>query len=121
MAIIARAGITKLTINGTPYDLRSNLTYSLNTLDRSAIIGMDGVHGYKDPPITAKMSFTITDSDSLGVITFQGMVNVAIEVQLRTGKRVLGIGMFSVGTQEVNAAEAEISCKFEGGQIIEIP
>jgi len=92
----------------------------MNTLKREPIIGMDGGHGWTEPPCEGTISFVVTDSDGLSVKGFQAMTNVTIEIQLRTGKRIIGTQCFSIGTQETDVKDASIKLEFVSFNILEI-
>lgn len=115
----ARAGIASITINGSAYDVVSDLSYNCNTVKRDTLIGQSGVQGYKVMPFAPYIGATLRDNGDLTVANFNGMTNVSVVVQLANGKTVQGDGMWNTEADEVKTEEGTFAVKFEGGQVFE--
>lgn len=122
MALNRRAGLVSVKIDGTIYDVKGEVTYSLGKETREAIIGHDKVHGYKAMPSVPFMEFELTDSDELSLDTLADYTNVTVTCELANGKVIAlrnawctnpdGLG----GTTE----EGVIAIRFEGEKAEEI-
>ena len=71
-----RAGIIYVKVDGKQYDAKGAYTYNLGKPKRDAIIGADGVHGYKETPQVAFIEGAVTDSDELDLATLVTADNV---------------------------------------------
>ena len=83
-----RAGIIYVKVDGRQYDAKGAYTYNLGKPKRDAIIGADGVHGYKETPQVAFIEGAVTDSDELDLATLVTADNVTVTLELNNGKVV---------------------------------
>ena len=83
-----RAGKIYVKINGELRDAKGDYTYNLGKPKRDAIIGADGVHGYKETPQVAFIEGAVTDSDELDLATLATADNVTVTLELNNGKVV---------------------------------
>jgi hypothetical protein len=114
MPDVPLAGITGFTIDGTPYMLVADATWSPNKWKRETLIGLDQVHGFSELPTAGFMEATLRDADDLVVGDFNDMRSVEVMMTLANGKVVGGSNMWHVQTLEVKAAEATFVVRFEG-------
>ena len=84
-----RAGRIYFKVDGTQYDAKGKFSYNLGLDKREAIVGADGVHGYKSTPQVAHVEGAITDSADLDLATFQGADNVTVTLELANGKVIV--------------------------------
>ena len=110
----ALAGTASLTVNGVSYALRGAFTYSPVRVKRETISGQDAVHGFKEMPTPGWVSADLTDTGGLSVAALNAMTNVTIVAQLKNGKVIVGVGLWTVDAQEVDTAEAKLTVKWEG-------
>lgn len=115
------AGTASVTIDGTTYMLEGDMKYMPSTVKRESLVGMDGLHGFKETPVPGSISMSLRDSGGLTVGDFNRMTNQTVVVTLANGKLVTGKGMYTVETQEVDAGDAKFEVKFEGPSVIETP
>ncbi|WP_392563203.1 phage tail tube protein (plasmid) [Orbus sturtevantii] len=113
------AGTAYVTIDGQSIMVVGNFKYQASKIKRETLVGMDGVHGYKETHIAPFISCDVRDSGGTTVADFNKMVNVTISVELANGKMLTGSNMWSVETQEVSSDDAVFSLKFEGGSLSE--
>src|SRR5260364_260741 len=97
-----------------------DLSYNVSSVSRESLLGMDGVHGYKETPHAGFISATLRDAGGLTVADFNAMTNVTVTVELANGKTVVGRNMWTVETQETKAAEGTFEVKWEGPFVEEI-
>lgn len=80
-------GITILTIDGRRYMIRGNVTSNIGQPKREAIVGLDGVHGYKETPQAPKLSCDMGDSPNINLKDeILNMTSSTVQVELPNGK-----------------------------------
>jgi len=112
-------GTAYLSVDGQSYLLTGDLKWSPSVVKRETVTGMDGVHGYKETPITGHVSGTFRDTSSLTVADFNAMTNVTVTIELNNGKMVVGRNMWTVDSQEVDSTEGTVEVKWEGMSVEE--
>jgi len=113
------AGVGNLYIEGVPYDLVSDPLWKVSDRTRTSLSGMNRVHGYSETIGPAFISATLRDTAGTRLRDFQEMTNVSVSLELASGKRVSGTGMWTVESQEVNSTEATFTVRFEGEDVRE--
>lgn len=113
------AGITGLTIDGTPYMVVSDVTWSPVRWKRETLLGLDSVHGFSEVPAQGYVEATLRDAGDLTVESFNEMRCVEILVTLANGKVVGGANMWCVAALEVRAAEGTFQVRFDGTDVSE--
>lgn len=113
-------GIAYVKVNGQQYALKGNLTYSPGTLERETVLGMDGIHGYKQTPKAPMVEMDLTDSPELDMKTFEEMTDVTVTVELGNGKQFVLSNAWCTMAPEIDATEGQGTVKFEGlkGEVI---
>jgi len=107
-------GIIFFNVEGTLYQAKGNFTYNLGQPKREAIIGADGVHGFKELPQAAVIEGMITDSDELDLQTLVNLRDVTATLQLANGKVVVVEEAFYAADGNATTEEGEIEIRFEG-------
>lgn len=113
------AGITGVTIDGTPYMVVSDVTWSPANWKRETLVGLDSVHGFSEVPIQGFVEATLRDSGSISVGAFNNMRCVEVLVSLANGKIVGGSNMWNTSALEVRAAEGTFQVRFDGMDVSE--
>ena len=108
------AGTASQTIDGVPYMLQGDLLWSPSTVERETLIGMDGIHGYKETPRQGFIEATLRDASNVIVGLFDSMTNSSVTLVLANGKLVIGYNMWTVEHREVNSVEATFKVRLEG-------
>src|SRR5260363_2600 len=103
------AGMAYLHVDGKNYLLSGDLSYNVSSVSRESLLGMDGVHGYKETPHAGFISATLRDAGGLTVADFNAMTNVTVTVELANGKTVVGRNMWTVETQATTQIGVAIS------------
>ena len=118
MANLTRlAGVTTVEIGGVIFNNTEVSWTPLQTV-KEAIIGLNGVAGYKETYVTTKMVVTIYDYGQLTVQDFASG-STTLQVILANGKVIIMNNAFLSGDITVNAAEATMQLTFEGTGITE--
>lgn len=115
-----RAGIIYLKVDGELYDAKGNFTYNLGKPVREAIVGADGVHGYKETPQPAFIEGEITDR---GTLDLEGLLEVdgaTVTLELANGKVIVLNNAWFAGEGTGNTEEANIGIRFEAETADEI-
>ena len=113
------AGITGLTIDGTPYMVVSDVTWSPVRWRRETLLGLDAVHGFSEVPVQGYVEATLRDAGDMVVEDFNEMRCVEVLVSLANGKVVGGANMWCVSALEVRAAEGTFQVRFDGTDVSE--
>ena len=113
------AGITGLTIDGTPMMVVSDVTWSPVRWRRETLAGLDSIHGFSEVPLQGYIEATLRDAGDLSVESFNEMRCVEVLVTLANGKVVGGANMWCVSALEVRAAEGTFQVRFDGTDVVE--
>ncbi len=115
-----RAGLIQVQVNGEVYDAKGSWSYNLGRPKRDAIIGADGVHGFKEMPQVAFIEGEITDRGTLNVATLATIEGATVTLSLANGKVITLRDAWQAGEGTVNTEEANIAVRFEGAGAEEI-
>jgi hypothetical protein len=107
-------GIIRFTIDGAQYRAKGNFSYMIGNPKREAIIGSDGVHGYKETPQAPFIEGTITDSASLSLSDLTSITDSTVILTLANGKSVVLRDAFYASEGEASTEAGEIKVRFEG-------
>ncbi|MEC5321126.1 phage tail tube protein [Brenneria populi subsp. brevivirga] len=113
------AGTAYVTVDGVSIMVAGQFQYRPSGVERTSLTGMDGVHGYSEKPTVGFISIQVRDSGGAKVEDFNGMTNVTVTAELANGKTILGTGLWSVNTQDVESENATFTLRFEGGSVKE--
>jgi hypothetical protein len=113
------AGTAYVTVDGVTIMVAGQFKYSPSTVKRETLAGMDGVQGYKETPIAGFISCQFRDSGGTTVADFNSQTNVTVVAELANGKTIIGTGMWTVDSQEVDSAEATGEVKWESNSVTE--
>ncbi|HEN3358965.1 TPA: phage tail tube protein [Yersinia enterocolitica] len=111
------AGTAYVTVDGLTIMVAGQFKYSPSKFKRETLTGMDGVHGYKETFSAPFIFCQIRDSGGTSISDFNDQTNVNIVCELANGKTIIGSGMWSVNTQEVDSTEATADIRWEGGSV----
>lgn len=115
-----RAGLIQLKVNGEIHDAKGSFSYNLGLPLREAIVGSDGVHGYREIPQVAFIEGAITDRGSLDVATLASGKDLTVTLDLGNDKVIVLGEAWWAGEGTVNSEEAEIPVRWEGSNAAEI-
>jgi hypothetical protein len=113
-------GTAWITIDGKNVLLEGALSYQIDGVDRTTLVGQDRVHGFSEKPLPGKIKACIRDSGGLSLSDFNRMRNVTVQLELNNGKNVIGRNMWTVGIQEVDTGESKFNLEFEGMEVEEL-
>ena len=107
-------GTAYLRINGVQRKMVGNWTYNIGNSKREAVIGPDGVHGYKEMPQAPFAEGEITDQSDLDLADFQGLEDVTLTLELANGKTVVINNAWYASDGNASTEEGKIPVRFEG-------
>lgn len=113
------AGTAQVTTDGATEQLEGGLKYSVATVKRTALVGKDGFHGWKEEPVAPYIEMVLRDAGNLTVANFNAMRNSTIVATLANGKIITGRNMGAVDVQEVDTEDAKFTVRFEGPEVVE--
>lgn len=109
-----RAGLIQVQINGVIYDAKGHYSYNLGLPKRTAIVGADRVHGFREEPQVAMIEGEITDRGNLDVAALVSTQDATVTLTLASGKMVTLHDAWFAGDGNVSTEEAQITVRFEG-------
>jgi hypothetical protein len=115
----ALAGTSYLYIDGVEYDVVDSVGWQSARSVKETMVGQNGVHGFSVKPVAPYIKAKIRDNAGTRVADFEAMESVSVSLELVSGKRVTGNGMWCVNAQEVNADDATFEVRFEGPDVQE--
>ena len=102
-------------VDGVTYDISgSNVSYNLGQPKREAIVGPDGVHGYKEMPQVPFVEGDFTDRGSLDLAALTNIVDGTVSLQLANGKVIMLRNAWYAGEGTGNSEAGNIVFRFEG-------
>jgi hypothetical protein len=110
------AGTVNFTLDGKAYNLVGECTYSVGSVTRESLAGMDQIHGFSEKPRAPFIKVKLRDAGGLTVGDFNQMRDVTVTLDLVNGKTVIGRDMWEVEAEEVNTEDATFDVKWEGAQ-----
>lgn len=108
-----RAGKIYLKINGQLRDAKGSFSYNLGNDKRDAIVGADGIHGYKETPQIAFIEGAVTDAADLDLDAMSREDNVTVTLELVNGKAIVLSNAWFAGEGTVTTDEGEITVRWE--------
>lgn len=108
-----RAGVIVVKVGGVQYDAKGNFSYNLGLPKREAIVGSDGIHGYKETPQVAFIEGEFTDRPDMSLAALAAIESETVTLELNNGKTVVLSQAWFAGEGTGNTEEANISVRFE--------
>ncbi len=110
-------GRLELAVDGEIYDAKGDFTYNLGADKREAVVGSDGVHGFKSSPQAPFIEGAITDRGTLDlakVLRLGDAGGATATLALANGKTIVLREAWYAGDGNVTTAEGEIQLRLEG-------
>lgn len=113
MAAQRVGGTINFKIDGVIYDAKGNFTYNIGRPKREAVMGTDGVHGYKETPQVSFIEGEITDRVTLNLDELCSITDSSVSLELANGKLIMLSGAWFAGDGTGNTDEGNIGVRFE--------
>jgi hypothetical protein len=108
------AGLIQFKVGGVQYSAKGAFTYNPGRPKRDAVIGADGVHGYKEVPQVAFIEGEVTDDGTLDLAGLVETKDTSVTLELSNGKVfILGPKAWFAGEGTVSTEESNIAVRFE--------
>ncbi len=109
-----RGGIVFFKVDGERYDVKGNFSYNLGRAKREAVVGHDGVHGYKELPQVPFIEGEITDKHDLDLERLLTTDQATVTLELANGKVIVLRNAWFAGEGNVQTEEGNIALRLEG-------
>lgn len=94
--------------------MKGNWTYNTGRVKRDAVLGSDGVHGYKETPQIPMIEGAVTDGRSIVLDDLLDFTEGTCTLHCRNGKVIELREAWHAGEGTVDTEESEIAVRFEG-------
>ena len=113
-------GLLRFSVSGVQYLAKGSFTYNLGAWKREAVVGADGVHGWKKTPQVPFIEGEVTDTSDLDLATLLNMEDETVQLELQNGKVISLRNAVFAGDGNVGTEEGNIAVRFEGKSAQEI-
>jgi hypothetical protein len=113
-------GIISFKVDGTQYSAKGNFTYNLGTPKKEAVLGSDGLHGYKETPQVAFIEGEITDNVSVDLKKLTELKDSTILLNLANSKSIVLRNAYYAHEGTGNTDEGNFPIRFEGASAEEM-
>lgn len=107
-------GVIEVLVDGQRMAAKGSFSYNLGTSVKTAVVGADRVHGYKEEPQSPMIEGKTTDSEDLDTKALTEISDATVAVRLATGKTVVLRNAWYAGDGVGTTEEGEFPLKFEG-------
>jgi hypothetical protein len=114
MAAERVAGVCYFKIAGAQYPLKGKFEYSPQMTIKEAIVGQDGVHGYKEMPRAPGMKAMLTDLGGISITKLMALKGVTFTSELANGKIIILRDGWVEGDTSVNSEDGSYDVEFKG-------
>ncbi|MDI9240737.1 phage tail tube protein [Lysobacter sp. LF1] len=113
-------GVIELKVDSTIYRAKGNFTYNLGRGKRDAVLGADGIHGYKEVPQACFIEGEITDHREMSLDALLDLTDATAYMRLANGKAIVLRGAWYASEGTGNTEEGNIGFRLEGMSAEEI-
>jgi len=115
----ALAGQASLSINGTPWNIQGELTWSPSGNVNETLKGQTAVEGFSTMPQQGYIQATLRDAPSQKVSALQGASGLTVIATLANGKVITAVNAWHVETITLNTQEGTFEVRFEAVEVTE--
>lgn len=116
MANQRRGGLIQIKVNGAIMDAKGDFTVNLGGPKREAIIGVDGIHGFKETIQVPFIEGAVTLAADTDIDTLINLEDATIVSEESNGRTVVLQGAWYAGEGSWTTGEGELPVRFEGLQ-----
>lgn len=106
-------GLINIKANGDLLKAKGNFSYNLGRPKREAILGVDGVHGYKEIVQVPFIEGEITIDGGIETKSILDITEATVTLELRNGKVITLNNAWSNTEGTVEVEEGKMSIRFE--------
>jgi len=107
-------GLISFQISGEAFQAKGSFSYNIGVPKKEAVIGSDGVHGFKEMPQVAYIEGAITDTDELDLQALRETRDATCTLQLANGKVIVVEECHEASDGEGTTEEGELQIRMEG-------
>ena len=107
-------GVILFKLDGEIFQAKGEFTYDIGAPKRDAVVGSDGVHGFKEMPKVPFIEGALTDSDQLNLTSLLNFRDGTATLELANGKVIVLREAYYAGDGQVKTDEGEINLRIEG-------
>ena len=107
-------GVIFFKLDGELFQAKGEFSYDIGVPKREAVVGSDGVHGFKEVPKVPFIEGALTDSDSLNLSSLLNFRDGTATLELANGKVIVIREAYYAGDGVVKTDEGEITLRIEG-------
>lgn len=107
-------GILFFKLDGELFNAKGEFSYDLGAPKRDAVVGADGVHGFKEIPKVPFIEGALTDNDELDLSKLLNFRDGTATLELANGKVIVIREAYYAGDGVVKSEEGEIPLRIEG-------
>jgi hypothetical protein len=112
-----RAGIISFSLDGVRYDAKGSFSVGPGYPKRDAIVGSDGIHGFKETPQVPYIEGVITDAGDLDTEKLRQITSATVTVGLNNGKTWLLQNAWYASEGVMTTEEGEVPVRFESSSM----
>ena len=114
------AGLIRLQTNGEVLRAKGEFTWNLGKPKREAVVGSDGVHGYKETPQVPFIEGAITDAGDIDGAALVTLKDATVNLKIGNDKMIVLNKAWYAGEGTGNTGESEIGVRWEGDSAEEV-
>jgi hypothetical protein len=114
------AGLIQVKVDGVIFDAKGSFSYNLGLPKREAVVGSDGVHGYRETPQVAFIEGAITDRGTLDLKALATGKDLTVSLDLGNDKTFVLGGAWFAGEGTGTTEESEVAVRWEGATAKEV-
>lgn len=111
------SGITSCFIDGNSFDITDSGEWSAATVERTAVVALNGNVYYQERPKTGWIQVTVFNKAGQDITTFNAMTANTVVLTLATGENITANNAFQTGDLSVSLDNNSFSVKFESQNV----
>ncbi|MFG1461728.1 phage tail tube protein [Xanthobacter sp. DSM 24535] len=107
------AGVSYLKVGSTQYPVQE-LEYDVTPSTREGVVGLDGVHGFKETPKVPYISGQITTAPTVSIETLHATTDATVMAECPDGRVIVIRNAWYAAEATAAPAEGRVAFRFEG-------
>jgi hypothetical protein len=120
MSLRKVAGTAYFKLDGVQYALQGSMTINFSEVQREAMVGADGVHGFKETPQAPSIAVTLTRTPECSLETLRRVTDSTITAECSDGRTYVLTEAFQSGELSYAVIEGTLPVTFHGRTCREI-
>lgn len=119
MAATRIAGTAFIKLDGGQLSLVGTLSIQPMSRTREGVVGMDGIHGYKESTIIPYIEAEVTKNPELSLKDIERVADSTVTAECADGTVYVLRNAWFAGEATLDAAEGKVTLRFEGLECLE--